>query len=255
MIELHISPGYSWSVWETKGGLQPTVESLNIPPSFTKRFEKWESKMGRYKSEYPDDEYKKYEAEGRDIALELQRAVGEQFHVIFRYWEAFDPKRWKTKWREEDLFTGKSKDEFWLHEDLPENLVNRVVRIYPDYCSAYLWDLDGCCTCNDEALPYSDDLDARFSAWADRWDAAHDIGKRNLDKNQLAAEKFDDQGIALAAELKRALGAGVRVIYYCTLSDAILEVLKDGKTIECPPDTDFRQWALDNSNNARQHFE
>ena len=157
----------------------------------------------------------------------------------------FDPKQWRSFWREENLFSGEWK-EFWLHEDLPEGIAVKVIRIHPDFGGAYLWDLDGCCIGND-APAFPDDLDQRFTAWSERWDALYNIETMTLDKAKLAKEGFDDQGIAMATELKRAIGSAARVIYDCTLNKITLEVFEDGRTIEWLRETDFRQWALDHN--------
>ena len=246
MLRLSISYGYAWSVWEDKGGLQPDIESLALPRKFVAPLKAWTFREDMTLHEPMFTGRKEYDEEGRALAMQLQQAVGDRLHVMFHHWEAFDPKQWRYQWREEDLLTGDC-EEYWLNEDLPEDVVTKVVKIYPDFCGAYLWDLDGCCIGNEDPA-FLDDLDARFTAWSERWDACYDIDNWKLDKARLAEEQFDVQGIALATELKRAVGPTVKVIYYCTLSETTLEVLEDGKTIECPPDTDFRQWALDNSN-------
>ena len=106
--------------------------------------------------------------------------------------------------------------------------------------------MDGCGIGN-EAPAFPDDLDERFTKWSEGWDAHYDTNAMKLDKAALAAEGFDEQGLALAAELKRAVGEAAKVIYYCTLRTAALEVMGDGTTIEWPRETDFRQWALDHA--------
>jgi hypothetical protein len=121
-----------------------------------------------------------------------------------------------------------------------------VVRIFPDFGGAYLWDLDGCCISNDNPA-FPNDLDERFTAWSDSWEASLDTDMVRSDKARLASEGFDDRGVALATELKRAIGLEPRVIYYCTLRKTIWEVLEDGRIIELPRETDFRQWALDHA--------
>lgn len=44
MIELHLSAGHAWDVWETKGGLEPTVDSLAIPKEIAAKFKAWGDK-------------------------------------------------------------------------------------------------------------------------------------------------------------------------------------------------------------------
>jgi len=243
MIKLTISAGYAWYVWEDKGGLQPTIESLAIPSKLGAKLNAWTFKRvaGIHAPTFTGR--KEYDAKGRAIAADLQRAVGDRFHVMFHHWVAWDPTRWQTLWREEDLLSGES-EEYWMEEDLPEKIALNVVRIYPDFCGAYLWDAEGCGIGNDDPA-FSDDLDQRFTIWSKRWDACYDLQTMILDETKLAAEGFDDQGIALACDLKRAIGQAAMVIYYCTLSKSTLEVLEDGRTIEWPRETDFRQWALD----------
>lgn len=245
MIELHISAGCSFSVWETKGGLQPRLESVPIPQEFMAKLEAWRKSYDSTCWQPLYSKRKEHDAKGRIIAAELQQAVGDKFHVTFRNWVEFDPKQWRSFWREENLFSGECK-EFWINEDLPEEIATKVVSIAPDFEGAYLWDLDGCCIGN-EGPAFPDDLDMRFTAWSEIWDACYDLDTMKLDKAKLAAEGFDEQGLALAAELKRAIGKAAKVIYCCILRKAALEVLEDGRTIEWPYETDFRQWALDHA--------
>ena len=243
VIELHITPGCAWSVWETMGGLQPRLDSLGIPPEFITKFRPWKEK---WCSDFWEPKFigrKEYDAEGRAHATELQRAVGDRFHIVFRHWVSFDSNQWRTEWREEDLVTGET-NEFWIEDDLPEGLAVKVVKIYPDCNGTYLWDLDGCCIDNTDPV-FPDNLDARFTAWSETWDACFDVKTIKVDKAKLASDKFDERGLALAVELKREIGEAARVIYYCNLSELALEVLMEGTTKEWPRDTDFRQWALD----------
>lgn len=243
MIELHISAGHAWSVWKTEGGLQPTLSALEIPPEFGMPLEEWTFKKRPGIHVPTFTRRRQFDAEGRKLAMQLQRSVGDRFHIVFRSWEEFDPKRWRTHWREEDLFSGQWKD-FWIDDDLPEGLATKVVTIYPDCGGAYLWDLDGCCIGNEDPV-YPNDLDSRFITWSDSWDACFDMNTVKIDKAKLAQERIDERGLALAIELKHAIGAAARVIYCCTLQKLSIEVLAEGKTIEWPADTDFRQWALD----------
>lgn len=243
MIELHISAGCAWSVWETRGGLQPTIEELKIPPEFGNPLKEW---AFRKISGIHDPLFtgrREFDAEGRSLAMRLQEEVGSRFHVNFRNWIAFDSKRWRTRWKDEDLLTGRSKF-CWIEEDLPGNLAIKVLRIFPDAAGTYLWDLNGCCIGNENPA-FSDELDERLTTWSNRWDTCYDIKTMRIDKTRLAEERFDEQGVALAAELNRAVGADARVIYYCTLTKAALEILENGQTVKCPRETDFRQWALD----------
>lgn len=251
MIELHISAGHAWSVWKTEGGLQPTVESLAIPPEFGAPLQEWTFRKvpGIHAPTFTGRQ--KFDAEGRALAAELQRSVGDRFHVVFRHWAAFDPTRWQTQWREEDLLSGSWKD-FWIHEDLPDGLEKKVVQIYPDCGGAYLWDLDGCCIGNEDPV-FADDLDKRFMAWSESWDACFDTKTMKIDKVRLAHERFDERGLALATELKQAIGQAAKVVFYCNLRESALEVLEDGKTIEWPRETDFRQWALDHTEGPRAY--
>ena len=245
VIELSISAGHSCSVHIVAGGLQPNLEDLPIPPEFYAKLEVWLKKYDATCFEPLFSGRKAHDAEGLEIAKELQRAVGKKkIQVVFRHWVDFDPKQWRRFYREENLFTGECK-EFWIEGDLPDDLAKKVVKIFPDCCGMYLWDLDGCCIGNEDPA-FPDDLDKRFTAWSESWDAACDNSTTfKIDKARLAAERFDERGLELAAELKRCIRDQAKVIYLCTLRKASLEVLEDGNTIEWPYGTDFRQWALD----------
>ena len=186
---------------------------------------------------------KEFDAEGRKLVAELQRAVGDRFHVSFRSWVTFDPKHWRTLWRDEDLFSGAS-EENWFNDDLPDEVVVKVVKIYPDFGGAYLWDMNGWGIGND-APAFPDELDERFMAWANLWDEAYNFDTHQVDRWRLSRIGFDQQGIDLAVELKRAVGTATKVIYCCQLREPALEVFEGGSTIEWPRNTDFRQWALD----------
>jgi hypothetical protein len=250
MIRLDISVGHSWSVWETEGGLQPTLASLNLPAEQVAKLEAWSKRCTRELWHPTYTGRKAFDAEGRALAIDLQRAIGETIHIRFRSWVAFDSRRWRTLWRDEDLVTGESEDN-WFDDYLPDDLAIRVVQIYPDFAGAYLWDLNSCCISN-ESLPYSDDLDARFTAWAELWDQAYNFTAHKADHWQLSRIGFDQQGLDLAKELKSAVGNTHRVIYDCTLRELALDVLEDGGTVELPRNTDFRQWSLDQRNKGEE---
>lgn len=242
MIELSISAGCSCSVWKTEGGLQPRIEEIGIPTEFSIRLDDWINKCSPEHWAPSYSGRKELDAEGRALAGELQHAVGDKFAVNFRHWVAFDPKQWRTLWREELIPTGECK-EFWLEDDLPDDVAVKVVKIFPDCGGAYLWDLDGVCIGNENPA-FSDDLDKRFTAWSESWDVCFNDKTVKVDKVRLASKRFDERGLALAVELKRAIRNQARVIYCCQLSEPAVEVLEDGSTIEWPSDTDFRQWAL-----------
>lgn len=246
MIEVSISAGCVCSVWKVGGGLQPRLESLPLPPEVMAKLEEWRKTFDSTCWEPLFSRRKAHDAEGRIIAAELQQAVGDKdIQIIFRHWVEFDPKQWRSFWRKENLCTGEWK-EFWIDEDLPEGIAVKVVQIFPDCGGAYLWDLDG--TCIDNASPsFPDELDERFTAWSESWDACFDPATMKVDRARLAEEHFDERGIALAIELKLAIGQAARVIYYCNLREEALEILEGGKTIECARETDFRRWALDHA--------
>ena len=246
MIEVSISAGCTCSVWKVGGGLQPRLESLLLPPEVMAKLEAWRKTYDSTCWSPLFSRRKTHDAEGRIIAAELQHAVGDKdIQIIFRHWVEFDPKQWRSFWREENLCTGEWK-EFWLPEYLPDGIEVKVVRIYPDFHGAYLWDLEGMCIGNG-SLCFPDELDERFEAWSESWDACFDLARMNVDRARLAEEHFDERGTALTIELKLAIGQAARVIYYCSLREAALEVLENGKTIECARETDFRQWALDHA--------
>lgn len=124
----------------------------------------------------------------------------------------------------------------------------KVLRIYPDHGDTYLWDVNSCATNTDnEFVGGSEKLDRRFRAWAHRWEECCGFEAIGDDKATLAAEKFDEQGLALAGELKRVVGGSARVIYYCTLLKKDLEILEDGSYCECAHETDWREWVLKNA--------
>lgn len=231
------------SVWETNGGLQPQMEDMDLPletfipldewalntpqdlhcPSFTRRTE--------------------YDAKGRILALQLQQQLGERIHVNFRAWVEFDPNGWQTKWHEEDLLTGDST-EFWIEEDLPEDIVVKIISVFPDACGVFLWDLDAGCIDNSDPA-FSEDLYNRFTTWSEFWDSCYDSETNKVDKTQLAEARFDEQGVNLTKELKMEIGEQARVIYYPRLSEEAIEVLGDGSLKQWANETDFRQQALD----------
>jgi len=138
MIKLLISAGCASTVHEDKGGRQPRLEDLSIPPEFTAKLAAWQKKCDStcWKPLY--SRRKEHDAEGRSIAADLQQAVGDKFHVFFRHWVEFDSKQWRSFWREEDLYSGET-NEFWLSEDLPDEIAEKVLRIYPDIGGCYLW--------------------------------------------------------------------------------------------------------------------
>jgi hypothetical protein len=244
MIKVSIFAGCTCSVWKVGGGLQPGLVSLPLPPEVMAKLEAWKKTYDSTCWSPLFSRRKAHDAEGRIIAAELQKAVGDKdIQIIFRHWVEFDPKQWRSFWREENLCTGE-RQEFWLPEDLPNGIELKVVRIFPDDGGAYLWDLEGSCIGNG-SLSFPDELDERFEAWSESWAACFDFATREIDRARLAEEHFDERGIALAAELKASMGQAARVIYYCTLREAAVEILEDGKTIECARETDFRQWALD----------
>jgi len=171
------------------------------------------------------------------------RPHAQNIQIIFRQWMEFDPKQWRSYWRDENLFTWRVKT-FWLNEDLPDDLAEKVLRIFPDFGGAYLWDADGCCLGVD-SVGGTAEFDERFTKWAIRWDHCTSTKTPVTDVATLAAESFDDQGLALAAELKRVAGDKARVFYDFTLKKTDAEIRADGSIKETPRDTDYRQWALD----------
>lgn len=245
VIELYISASYAWSVWKKDGGLQPTVESLALPPEARAPLREWTFRKvpGLHAPTFSGRQA--HDAEGRALAIALQHAVGNRLQVVFRHWISFDRQHWRTLSGEENLLTGK-RQEFFTHVDLPEEIAVSVLRIFPDVAGAYSWDLNACCIGNENPV-FPEDLDERFTSWAKRWDAHRDFETGKPDKAALAAEGFDEQGLALAAELKGVIGPAAKVIYYCTLRAAALEVAGDATTIKWPRKTDFRQWALDHA--------
>ncbi|MCX6908351.1 MAG: hypothetical protein NTY01_09955 [Verrucomicrobia bacterium] len=139
----------------------------------------------------------------------------------------------------------KKKTSSW---ELPDELATKVLRIYPDHGDTYLWDVNSCATgADDELVGGSKKLDRRFRAWAHRWEQCCGLEAIGDDKATLAAEKFDEQGLALAGELKRVVGGSARVIYYYTLLKKDLEILEDGSYSECAHETDWREWVLKNA--------
>jgi hypothetical protein len=244
VIELGISAWHPCSVWKVGGGLQPGLESLPIPPEFMAKLDAWRNKYNPSCGEPSYSSRKEHDGEGRVIAVELQQAVGDKnIQVIFRHWEEFDPERWRSCWREENLFTGKCKG-FWLDLDLPDKLATKVLQMFPDFGEAYLWDLDGGCL-GVEEFDGTAELDERFRKWAAQWDSCTSTKTAETDVATLAADHFDEKGLALAAELKRVAGDKARVIYHFSLKKTDVEILADGGTKECPRNTDYRQWALD----------
>lgn len=244
VFEITISAGHAPSVWKVGGGLQPRLEDLHVPPQFAAKLEAWNGKYDATCGKPSYSRRREHDAAGRAIAEELQQAVGEgNIHVLFRHWADFEPKGWRSRWREENLFTLKVKD-FWLEEDLPDELVTRVLRIFPDFAEAYLWDLDGG-SLGVEDVGGTAELDDRFRKWSAVWEAHLDVKTATLDRNALAAQRFDEKGLSLAAELKRVVGGKARVIYHFILEEAHAEILAGGRTAELPRETDCRQWALD----------
>jgi len=246
VIELHITAWHPCEVWKVGGGLQPGLEDLPISPKFTARLKAWRNKFDSDCDVPSYSSRKEHDEEGRVIAAELQQAVGDKnIEVIFRHWQEFDPKGWRSYWREENLFIGDCK-AFWLDEDLPDELATKILRIFPDFAGSYLWDLEGCCT-GVESFGGTAELDERFTKWAEHWDTCTSIEIETMETDvaALAAGHFDEKGLALAVELKRVVGDKVRVVYRFSLRKADAEILAEGSTKEWPRDTDYRQWALD----------
>lgn len=244
MIQLTIAAGCAFSYWKVGGGMQPTEKELGIPRNWLAKFKRW---LDASHPEHHEPHFtgrKELDARGRVIAAELQQAVGGRIHVLFHHWLEFDRKRWRTRWHEEDLYSGKCR-EYWMDDELTEDMAVKVVRIFPDYGGFYLWDLNGCGIGNEDPV-FSDDLDKRFTAWAESWDACVNHNPYKIDKARLAAESFDERGIALARELKRAVGKKAKVVYQYTLRRGALEILGNGRTVRWPLNKDWRKWVLEN---------
>ena len=103
---------------------------------------------------------------------------------------------------------------------------------------AYLWDLNGVCI-GVECVGGSPKLACHFAEWADRWDETSTANNYETDRPTLAAEQFDEKGLALATELKRVVGDKSKVIYGFVLKEGAVEVLTDGSTREWHPGIDF----------------
>ena len=108
----------------------------------------------------------------------------------------------------------------------------------------YLWDLDGGFL-GVEDVGGTEEFHERFTKWANRWNDCESFNPYNIDRDTLAAEHFDEKGLALAAELKRVVGDKARVIYHFSLKASDAEIMASGGVKEWPRDTDYRQWALD----------
>lgn len=245
VVELLVSAWHPCSVWRVGGGLQSRLEDLPIPPKFDAKLAAWRKKYDSNCGEPSYSSRKEHDAEGQVIAAELQHAVSNQkIHVVFRHWVEFDPEQWRSFWREENLFTGQNK-EFWLEMDLPDDLAIKVLRICPDAAGTYLWDLDAYCV-GVEVVGGTEEFDERFSKWASRFNDCQIYNPSyKIDRERLAAEHFDERGLALAAELKRIAGDKARIFYGFTLKKTDAEILADGSIKESPRDTDYRQWAVD----------
>jgi hypothetical protein len=127
------------------------------------------------------------------------------------------------------------------HNDVPDELAEKVLRIFPDFGiegDAYLWDLNGVCI-GVEGVGGSEEFAKRFEKWAYRWDECMNIKTLELDAAKLAAERFDEQGLALAGELKRLVGEKSKVVYDFILKKGTVEVLADGSTRDWPPGINF----------------
>ncbi len=243
MIELTITAWHPCSVWKTGGGLQPTVESLNLPREFITKLETWRKQFDSTCGEPLFSRRKEHDAEGRAIAAELQQAAGDKIQVIFRHWVAYDQTQWRSFWREENLHSGKCK-EFWLEEDLPDELSEKLLTIYPDFSGTYLWDLNGG-SLGVEDIGGTEELDERFRTWSRRWENCVTTKTYKIDYATLAAERFDQQGLALAAELKKVVCDKSRIIYCFTLKKAAAEILADSSTQDWPFERDNRKFVLD----------
>ena len=144
-------------------------------------------------------------------------------------------------------------DKSQISQELPDELAEKILRIFPDFGiggDAYLWDLNGVCI-SVEGVGGSEELARRFEKWANRWDECMNIKTMELDTTTLAAERFDEQGLALAAELKRVVGEQSKVVYELILQKGTVEVLADGSTRNWLPGTNFdanRKWILDKHN-------
>ena len=128
-------------------------------------------------------------------------------------------------------------DKSKTHENLPQEVALKILRIFPDFgieSEPYLWDLNGICI-GVEDVGGSEEFSQRFQRWADRWDECSDTDTQELNTTTLSAEKFDEQGFALAWELKRLVGEKSKVIYEFILKEGAVEVLADGSTLDWPP--------------------
>ena len=78
-------------------------------------------------------------------------------------------------------------------------------RVMADY-GCGLWDDQGRCTSpDDDEINAPAEFVKRFEAWVDKY---HDNIEGSLD-----LDSFDKEGRALAAELKKIVGAGIKVIF------------------------------------------
>lgn len=141
-------------------------------------------------------------------------------------------------------------DETKIHEDWPKEVARKILRVFPDFgleSEPYLWDLNSIYL-GVEDVGGSAEFAQRFQRWADRWDECSDPDTQELDKTTLSAEKFDEQGFALAWELKRLVGEKSKVIYEFILKEEAIEVWADGSMGNWPPGVNLelnQKWILE----------
>ena len=73
-------------------------------------------------------------------------------------------------------------DESKISEDLPDEIAEKVLRIFPDFGivgDAYLWDLNGVCI-GAKSVGGSEEFVRRLQTWAARWEECMDNGLDNL---------------------------------------------------------------------------
>ena len=83
MTKLKIQADYCFGLFLPDGATGPDL--LGFPPDLCARFDDWVKRYCEYDDAPPGFDRNAYNAEGRALAQEIQRAVGDRFEIKYRY--------------------------------------------------------------------------------------------------------------------------------------------------------------------------
>ena len=87
----------------------------------------------------------------------------------------------------------------------------RLLKIYPDYAGAYLWQASVCTSIIE--FNGSEDLESRFEAWAYEWEKV-DFLEQTIDPNDPQWRTWEECGIVLSREFRQVLSPDFTLWFY-----------------------------------------